>query len=720
MKNIKILLSDPRHNTVGIHSNCVPIGIGYIAAYIFSEFEDNKTNKVHIQLSTDINETLDIIKNWKPDIIGVSNYIWNAAASNLICEYGKKLNKNILCVLGGPEFPAGTGQRSIKNSDKDNSYDKSFQYLKERPAVDYFAYVDGEVAFIEIINKFIENDYLLANLKNKDIPIDGCASISLDKQTLHVGKYIDRIGMKGSIKENGRDIIPSPYTTGLLDKFLDGTFVPAYETSRGCPFLCAFCDQGLDASKIAAFSSERLSEELLYTAKKIAHKQNATKAISIFDSNWGMYQKDVELADNILEIMNEYDWPQYIECLTPKSNRENILEINDKLKNRVALQLSMQSMNLDVLETVKRKNWTTDQYINFINEIKKRGKASTSEMIIPLPGETIKTYLDGVKFLMDRGIQPETYTLMLLVGAEFGRDQAIEKHNLISKYRILSKQFGNYDGKKIFEIERVCIGTNSMNENEYLQCRNFGFINRVLSQPIFINIYKLAKKLDISWFDVSKKFSDYIQSDQYNGQFKEIYLNFCKESKNELFDTSKEAIEFYSKSENYKLLLKGEVGENLIAKYTVQSLSSYSEILKIIFKVLKKHFQKELQKVPTTVIESAMVWLEDLYIVNEILDNDQNVVLEKNLSLNFDFPNWLKSEIFSFAEYEKVSIFKFYNDKSLIKNIKEEMFINYGKDKNRALGRYLERRGRGDVNFLEKKYVLLNQKKIVNTTELIK
>ena len=48
------------------------------------------------------------------------------------------------------------------------------------------------------------------------------------------------------------------------------------------------------------------------------------------------------------------------------------------------------------------------------------------------------------------------------------------------------------------------------------------------------------------------------------------------------------------------------------------------------------------------------------------------------------------------------------------------MFINYGKDKNRALGRYLERRGRGDVNFLEKKYVLLNQKKIVNTTELIK
>ena len=25
-----------------------------------------------------------------------------------------------------------------------------------------------------------------------------------------------------------------------------------------------------------------------------------------------MYEKDVELADGILKIMNEYDWPKYI------------------------------------------------------------------------------------------------------------------------------------------------------------------------------------------------------------------------------------------------------------------------------------------------------------------------------------------------------------------------------------------------------------------------
>ena len=34
MRKIKILLSDPRHNTKGLHNSFVPINIGYIAAFL--------------------------------------------------------------------------------------------------------------------------------------------------------------------------------------------------------------------------------------------------------------------------------------------------------------------------------------------------------------------------------------------------------------------------------------------------------------------------------------------------------------------------------------------------------------------------------------------------------------------------------------------------------------------------------------------------------------
>ena len=113
MKKLKILLCDPRHSTIGAHSNYVPIGIGYIGSYIKEQI---KSVDKDIKLTIDPDETLNLLKQWKPDIVALSNYIWNASISNLICEEAKKINSNTLCILGGPEFPAGTGQRFIKNT----------------------------------------------------------------------------------------------------------------------------------------------------------------------------------------------------------------------------------------------------------------------------------------------------------------------------------------------------------------------------------------------------------------------------------------------------------------------------------------------------------------------------------------------------------------------------------------------------------------------------
>jgi len=39
------------------------------------------------------------------------------------------------------------------------------------------------------------------------------------------------------------DEIPSPYLTGVLDKFFDGKLAPFIETNRGCPFTCSFAIQ---------------------------------------------------------------------------------------------------------------------------------------------------------------------------------------------------------------------------------------------------------------------------------------------------------------------------------------------------------------------------------------------------------------------------------------------------------------------------------------------
>ena len=136
-----------------------------------------------------------------------------------------------MCIVGGPEFPAGTGAFKIENNKEDQTYDKSFQYMIDRPYIDYFAYSDGEVAFVEIIKNFRDNNYSTKSMRERNIVIRGCVNLDYKKEKLIIGNYIPRIGLKGSVKSEGRDEIPSPYTTGLLDKFLNGVFVPGFETA---------------------------------------------------------------------------------------------------------------------------------------------------------------------------------------------------------------------------------------------------------------------------------------------------------------------------------------------------------------------------------------------------------------------------------------------------------------------------------------------------------
>ena len=112
---------------------------------------------------------------------------------------------------------------------------------------------------------------------------------------------------------------------------------------------------------------------------------------------------------------------------------------------------------------------TTKQYIDYIKQVQKRGKSAVSEVIIPLPSETEDSYFSGLELLLNNNVQVRTHTLMMLCGTELGRDKAINDFSMKSKYRVIPRQFGDYFGKKIFEIDKVCISTNTMTYQNYLK-----------------------------------------------------------------------------------------------------------------------------------------------------------------------------------------------------------------------------------------------------------
>ena len=225
--------------------------------------------------------------------------------------------------------------------------------------------------------------------------------------------------------------------------------------------------------------------------------------------------------------------------------------------------IAQQSMNQETLKLIKRDNLTNEQYIAIVKELERRGKTTGCELIIPLPNESKETYFRSVKILMDCGVSIQTYTLMMLQGADLGREDDINKYGMKSKYRIVPRDFGTYRGKRVFDIERVCVGNNTMPYDDYLECRRFSLLNHFFTYAVFTPIKKLLRNdLDISLYEFIFSMFQTLEGKKQNKYYKKlpdkllkIYFDFSRECEAELYDSKQHIYDFF-KDENYKKLLE--------------------------------------------------------------------------------------------------------------------------------------------------------------------
>ena len=299
---------------------------------------------------------------------------------------------------------------------------------------------------------------------------------------------------------------------------------------------------------------------------------------------------------------------------------------------------------------------------------------------------------------------------MMLSGAELGKDEAIKKHNLESKFRVLPKQFGEYNKEKIFEVEEICVGTNTMSFQSYLKCRNYNFILQLLSHGVFRPVYKLTQKIGISWFNFSKELADAVQNENFKGKLKDLYNDFCKESHSELFDSKEEVIKFYTEQKNYNLLLKGEIGGNLLAKYTAKGLLIYDDILTSIFYVMRNKLDKIYKEKFSLILNSSEKWLKSIHMMREIYGNKKEIKenIRHKLDIDFDFPSWLSKSHLPFDQFKKRSTYELDYDLKRISHLRGEIKSIYGNDKERALDRHLIQYLLSGSNILEKRFEKIN------------
>ena len=612
---LKIALGDLRHRTIGRHSTLMPLGIGLIASYCKSQLSGSD-----IRMYDNPDEILDEIDEWQPDVIGLSNYMWNAEINNLVFQYAKKVKNNTLCIAGGPEFPTDTNE--------------CLHYLKARPAIDFYAQLEGEIVFADLVRKCLEGCDLD---ELKRTPFPGLFSIHPTGKTLVTGGPLFRI--------DNLDIIPSPYLTGIMDKWFDSNYSPTIQTTRGCPYECSYCRAGNSQySKVYQFNINRVLNEIEYIAKRI-HKCKSIELL-IMDSNFGLFERDERIAEHISFLQQKYDWPHAIIADTSRNHTERVSRMASKMRNCMRPLNSLQSTNEETLKIINRKNVSLLEYTTLLNKHLAKGLKPATELIIPLPQETKRTFISGIGEAYKAGVEMITvFTWMMLPGTKLASVESRAQYGIQSGYRVIPRQFGTYRGVKCFENEEVCYATSTMQFDEYIECRGFSFLYYIFAGTQYDIVKKHLADLDLDIINFIERIILQLLRPEKSA-FSTFFNHLLNETKNEIIHTREELYQRYSREDNYQLLLQGKIGDNLFRKYLAAILldgfqSSVDVIYSSIDDLIKDRSDYTICR---EFLNSAKQWMVKSRDISDIYKNPHTIDRIIEIDLPFDINAWYVEE----------------------------------------------------------------------------
>ena len=571
-KPLKIYLGDLTYDTVTISAESIPLNIGFVAAYCKKQFGEN----VELTLFKYIGDLEKAINENPPDILALSNYVWNRNLSYEMFSMMSEIDSDTLLVWGGPNFPIDLPSQR--------------KFMKKYSKIDVYVPVDGETGFANTVERALRSrshSEIRSTVLSE--PIDGCVTRGENDEI----KYTIPI-----IRIKTLDEIPSPYTTGLLDKFFDGKLTPMMQTNRGCPFHCTFCADGKDeVNRVTSFGLERVIDELNYITN---HKHEKTHNMIFSDLNFGMYPRDREISKHLAKLQTEHNYPDFIYISTGKNQKEKIIESIKTLKDSMPLWMSVQSLDQNVLKNIRRDNISTDQMLALQPAIKDAGLQTRAEVILGLPGEThenhMKTLRDLVNARMD---EIQVHTCMMLDGSEMGTPAERKKWDLHTKFRVLQRDFAKLsNGKTVLEFEEVSVSSPQMSFEEYVDMRILAFVTYVTNRgTVYDPIIKFLREQNLDVFDYFCKIKDDIQNAPQTVQ--NIFQRFKDSTINELWDSPEEIIENYQKDSEYQKLLDGKEGINVMYNYlaevTAESMDDWAGyILEIAYDFINASEKKDI------------------------------------------------------------------------------------------------------------------------------
>ena len=341
-----------------------PFSIGMLVSQI--ESKDNLKGYFKFEKTFIFRDKVDeFIEQCKDsDILLCSCYIWNWEITKHLANEIKKINPNCLIIFGGPQVP-----------------DRTEGFFKEHPYVDILVHNEGELVLENIFVAFLKDrNYLdVKGISTKDFRTPPHPRI------------------------NDLESLPSPYLTDTIWKLIDKNDSPkwafSWETDRGCPYQCTFCDWG-SATKtmVRKYSEDRLFKEIEYFA------DHQMSYIECCNANFGIFQeRDMTIAQKFTNTSLKKNYPKLFQTNWAKFSSEKIIPIAKELQRAgllTSVSLSVQSLDETTLDIIKRENMKFDSFAELSHSFRVNSIPTYTEIIRGLPGETLESFKRGLEIII--------------------------------------------------------------------------------------------------------------------------------------------------------------------------------------------------------------------------------------------------------------------------------------------------------------------------------
>lgn len=412
----------------------LPYSSGLLHAYLLSDKKiTNNYNFKNYIFHAPNGVEKEFNKIYQPNIVGISLVGWNVRRSLKLAKMIKEKYPDCIILVGGPEVP-----------------DDASQFLRNHRYIDLAVHKEGEETF---------RQFMLENLTNSPNwnNLSGVSFIQNDE-------FIHKKRTHGFLSPVDT---PSPYLLGLFEEslaYIDHLKLPrinVWETNRGCPYSCTFCDWGSATNqKIRLLPEDRVLNE-------IEHIGNTYDEIHLADANFGALKRDLMFAKKLTSIMASGGRLKSIHINYVKNLNDTAVEIAENLEalklSRAGFTFAFNSLNKDSLSKMKRYNIPKEKFILLKQKMDQLQIPTNAELIWGAPGETVATFLDGYELCMENGITDiRTYQLNMYPNSEIGTLESRNLYGLKTDWiKILNGAHEDED-----EYIETVIATNSITEEE--------------------------------------------------------------------------------------------------------------------------------------------------------------------------------------------------------------------------------------------------------------